>query len=149
MTELTKEEREQALRDFETKQNKRLSVGKTIVIFIASANVFLSIASAVLIFELVYLIALIVQIALSVALISGITWVRHFLAVRAILNVYNNIRVVLGVSAAFHFPVWVIVVLLAELVYWVASCIVLFVDKNVVEYMYAKKYHRKTKTVIR
>lgn len=63
--------KEQALRNFEIKQERQMRIGRIIVFIIALVNIISSIFSAFVEFNF---ISLIVQIALSIALFSGVTY---------------------------------------------------------------------------
>ena len=135
MDNLTKQEKEQALKEYEISQNKRVLVGKTIVVFIASINIILAVLSYIIDFNNFK----IAQIVFSIALISGVTWVRYFFAIGAAINAFSIFYTLWVVGSQISFPVWVTAVLVIQLVYFIASCILLFTNKNISEYMYARK----------
>jgi len=134
MESLTHREKEQAFIDFENRQKKRVVLGKMIVMLIASLNVMLAIMSAIANFNL---FALIIQIALSLALFFGVTWVRYLFAVGAALGSMLNLYLLMVVIS--EPPVWIIIFLISNIVFNIASCILLFANKCVSEFLYAQK----------
>ena len=125
--------KEQALRNFEIKQERQMRIGRIIVFIIALVNIISSIFSAFVEFNF---ISLIVQIALSIALFSGVTWVRYFFAVGTALSA------VFGLYALFttaELPIFSVVYVLAITLFSIISSILLFANKCVDEFLYSQK----------
>ncbi|MCX7708682.1 MAG: hypothetical protein N2484_02415 [Clostridia bacterium] len=136
MDELTKQEKEQAIKAFEQRQARQFKFGKAIVFTIAAVNILSALVSAFYNFNL---ISMIIQIVLSVALFAGISWVRYLFAGGAALSTMIIIYALTSVGFDSGLSVAEIVIVLACLVYSVASCIVLFASKSVSEFLYSQK----------
>ncbi|MCL2772636.1 MAG: hypothetical protein FWD71_04725 [Oscillospiraceae bacterium] len=131
MDNLTNEQNEQAA----IKQDKRLFMGKIIIICVAVINILLALLTAVakIDFE-----PMIIQIIFSVVLISRVAWFRYFFAIGAVINVIQSIYSLTANNAVLPTFTWKVIVLLISLVY-LASSIMLFISKCVREYMRDKK----------
>jgi len=134
MENVTYTEKEQALIDFENRQKKRLVVGKTIVMFIALLNVILAVMSAIANFNL---LTLVIQITLSIALFLGVIWVRYLFAIGAALGFAINLYLL--VNIVNEPTVWIILFLVLNIVFNIASCILLFANKYVSDFLYSQK----------
>jgi hypothetical protein len=134
---LTEEEKAKIMRNLDAHQEKALRTGKMIIIIIASVNIFLSLTTNLLIsFNL---LPLIVQIALSFALIAGHIWTRNFFAVGAAINVIINIQLITATAAETELPAWAPVFSWTHLTYSLACCILLFTSKSIRGYMLYKR----------
>ena len=134
MDNLTPEQKEQALMEFEAKQEKRYAIGKTIIIFVVIMDIVLSVFSAIINLNI---FTLIISIVFSIMLVSGQPVVRYLFAVKSVLNIIVISYVL--TSGEIILPTWAVVVLMAQLAYCIASSVLLFVSQCVTEYMYAKK----------
>lgn len=134
MENLNIEQREQALREIEILQKKRVLIGKRIVFLIASINIVMTIIYAVMKFNLLLVI---IQIVLSISLFFGVTWVRYFMAVVAALDSLRSLLTLIVIVG--NSPVWIIIFLFLFLAFNFSSCILLFTNKCVSEFLYFQK----------
>lgn len=128
-------EKQQALEAFEKKQNRLYIQGKIIVFVIAILNI---VSAAASVFIDLNLITLIVQIALSIALLCGVSWVRYFFAIGAGLSAFLSLYL-LCVYMDFSVHLGIAIYLMITMIYSIVSCVVLFVSKSVSEFLYAQK----------
>lgn len=128
-------EKQQALEALEKKQNRLYIQGKIIVFVIAILNI---VSAAASVFIDLNLITLIVQIALSIALLCGVSWVRYFFAIGAGLSAFLSLYL-LCVYMDFSVHLGIAIYLMITMIYSIASCVVLFVSKSVSEFLYAQK----------
>jgi len=135
MEKLTQEQKEQAMLEFRAGQERRVRVGRRIVLTIAILNIVMSVLSFFIDFNI---ISLIVQIALSIALIYGVTWVRYYLAIGFGLSGIGALYI--AGLASVRFPLWAVLFFLAYAIFLFGTCVLLFTSKSVSEYMYAKKH---------
>ena len=131
---LTQEQKEKVIENYRNKKSRQFNIGRIIVITIAAINVIMSFVSF---FIQHNFISLIIQIALSIALIMGVAWVRYLYAIGAGLSILITINL-LG-SAIDGSPIWLIIFLILELIYSIVSCILLFGNKCVSEFLYSQK----------
>lgn len=136
MEDLTIAQKDQALTEFDIWQKKRVSIGKVIVFTIALLNIIMSVIFfAVLDFKI---IPLIIEIALSISLFFSVTWVRYFMASMAAID---SLRSILGfIAVVAYSPVWLIIFLVSYIAFNLTSCIMLFTNKCVSEYLYFRKH---------
>jgi hypothetical protein len=115
---------------------EKAAVGKIILIAIAVINIVSTIfTNLILNFNL---LALVVQIALSFALMSGVNWVRYLFAVGAGLAAF--ITLIYITTPGVVLPVWMIAYFVLNTIYSIVVCVVLFVSKSVSEYIYERKH---------
>jgi len=135
----TEQEKKDALESFEQQQTRLYRTGKIIVFVIATVNVVGTVVSSFINFNF---FTLVVQIALSIALYMGVSWVRYFFAVSgaitAALNLYM-LNIIMGESGAAAEHPAVAAFLGVYTVYAIASCIILFKSRGVSEFLYAQK----------
>jgi len=134
---VTESEREKALIDFEREQQRMIRTGRAIVFTIATLNAVGAIVSAFWNFNF---FTLIIQLALSVALYAGVSWVRAYFAGSAVLVALVSLAVLAaaGQSGA-PVPPGAVAFLIGYAVYCVASGIILFKSKSVSEFLYMQK----------
>lgn len=128
-------EKQQVLEQLEKKQKRLYLQGKIIVYVIAIINIIGAVVSAFTSFNF---ISLIVQIALSIALLCGVSWVRYFFAIGAGLSGLLTLYLLFG-HIDFSVQSGIVIYLVLTLIYSIASCVVLFVSKSVSEFLYAQK----------
>ncbi len=125
---------------FEEKQIRMYERGKKLVYLIGGVNI---VDSVISFFMNYHLISLCINIALAIALVCGVTWVRYFYVVTGIINVsvlvlalfqvdYSSLNI-LGLE---WFQVLYFVV---SIVYLVAVPIILLRSKSVEEFLYRQK----------
>ena len=136
--ELTETEKQQAIEDFEAKQNRRYKRGKALVFVIAGINIIFAISSVILNFNL---IKLGIQIALSIALCCGITWVKYLFAIRSAIDAFSSLFLLLDISSSNskYVGYFVVVYLVLALCYSIASTVLLFTSKDISEFLYSQK----------
>jgi hypothetical protein len=136
MDKISSFEKEQAIKEFNLKQERQYKTGKFIVFTIATINIIGSIISAFTNFNL---FSLIIQIVLSIALFCGISWVRYLFAIGAALGAFGILYVLIGEGIRPDTPAHVVASIAAYWVYCVISSIVLFASKSVSEFLYSQK----------
>lgn len=140
--ELTEAEKQQAIEDFEANQNRRYKRGRSLVFAIAGINIIFAIISAILNFNL---ITPGIQIALSIALFCGITWVKYLFAIRSAIDAFSLLFLLLGgvmdisPSNPKYAGYFVVVYLVLALCYSIASTVLLFTSKDISEFLYSQK----------
>lgn len=138
------EKQEAELDSFEEKQRRNFERGRLLVYLIAGINILFDIITILITREFQF-IKFIIHVALSVALIYGVTWVRYLYAISGILAVVVSIMALPGVigllrGATGAAPVVVMLVLIVF--FSAASSVILLFSKSVKEYMYTKKSER-------
>lgn len=134
MDNLTEQEREKVLEEFDAKQERQYKRGRIIVFIIAIVNIIGSIVSS---FSNFNLFTLIVQIILSIALLCGVSWVRYLFAAGSALG--SILMLYALVHAGPNIPAYLTVIAVTYLIYCIISSIVLFVNKSVSEFLYRQK----------
>ena len=132
---------EPVLEEIEVSQEALYSRGKTIVAIIAAVHIVGAIISAFVQFNL---ISLVVQIALAIALLCGVTWVRYLFAVNAGLSCLTSFYLLFMGTDFTAIPSSIGRLLLGaylviSMLYSVAVCIVLFKSKAVSEFLYTQR----------
>ena len=133
---MTNEQKEQEMIEFKINLNRKLIIGKRIIVFVAITNIIMSILTAFFNFNV---FTLIIQIAFSIALISGVTWVRYLFVFGAVINIIFISYILTGLNFEFFLPIWTIIILSADLAFSIVFSILLLFNECVSEYMYAKK----------
>ncbi len=127
-------EKQQVLEQLEKEQKRLYLQGKIIVYVIAIINVIGAVVSAFTSFNF---ITLIVQIALSIALWAGVSWVRYYFAIGAGIGAFLTLYLLAHID--FSVQPGLVVYLILTLIYSIVSCVILFVSKSVSEFLYAQK----------
>ncbi len=123
--------------NYTTKLEKSERFGKVLVVIIAVLNLLAPIANVVTDFRLGTLLSLVLAGILSAALFSGVTWVRYLFALGAGINTFYMLFLLLGGALEFtggHF--WVILLMVLQLLYSVAACLLLLFSKSIKEFLY-------------
>jgi DNA-binding transcriptional MerR regulator len=131
----SKEEREQLVKDFEARQRRQFQLGRLIVFGIAGLNVLFVLIGSY--FQL-NLISILLNIAVSIALCFGVSWVRYLFIFSSALNVLRGLALLIGAAAELTLPVGLFIA--ALLAYNVASCILLIKNQAVSDFLYAQKH---------
>lgn len=133
---LSAAEKEQLKREYEQRQDKRYADGQRIIFWIATINI----AGSVLLFFFRFnFISMIIQICLSIALYRGVSWVRYLFAIGAALSVFATLGIIFGEDFGVGIAGWLMLLLFVELVYHVASAVILFTNRSVSEFLYEQK----------
>lgn len=138
------EKQEAELDSFEEKQRRNFERGRLLVYLIAGVNILFDIITILITREFEFL-KFVIHIALSVALIYGVTWVRYLYAVFGILTVVVSIMALPGLVGLLQGVTGkglVVAVLVLTVVYSAVSSVILLFSKSVKEYMYTKKSER-------
>ena len=135
MERLTNEQKEQMIKDFENKQAKMIRTGKIIVVIIASVNIIMTIITFIGNFNL---FSFTIQIAFSIALLSGVAWVRYLFAAGAAMGTVMLLYILM--SGEFYLTPALVIVLIVATAYGIICSVLLFTSKCVSEYMYAVKH---------
>lgn len=131
----SKEEREQLVKDFEVRQRRQFQLGRLIVFGIAGLNVLFVLIAAYFQFNI---ISIVLNIAVSIALCFGVSWVRYLFIFSSALNVLRGLGVLIGAADVLTLPVGLFIA--ALLAYNVASCILLIKNQAVSDFLYAQKH---------
>lgn len=133
MENLTQGEREAILEEMEKRDEKRYKTGKTIVFTIGLTNAAIAVVSFIMTFNA---LGLIVQLALSGALIYGIRWVRYLQAVNGIVNALLLFVASMSPGNSGEISTGAAVFLFLAIAYSLATAILLIKHKGVDEYYY-------------
>lgn len=134
MYKATKLEKEQALKEFQKRQEKKYKTGKAIIFIIAGLNLMGTIISAFNNFDITKFV---VQIILSMCLISGFAWARYLFAVGSALGATMMLYALVSISTNVY--VTDIVIAVFYLIYCIVCSIILFTSKSVSEYLYKQQ----------
>lgn len=138
------EKQEAELDSFEEKQRRNFERGRLLVYLIAGMNILFDIITILITREFEFL-KFVIHVALSVALVYGVTWVRYLYAVSGILTVVVSIMALPGLMGLLQGVTGkglVVAVLMLTVAYSAASSVILLFSKSVKEYMYTKKSER-------
>lgn len=138
------EKQEAELDSFEEKQRRNFERGRLLVYLIAGMNILFDIITILITQEFEFL-KFVIHVALSVALVYGVTWVRYLYAVSGILTVVVSIMALPGLMGLLQGVTGkglVVAVLMLTVAYSAASSVILLFSKSVKEYMYTKKSER-------
>lgn len=134
-------EKQQMADEYRKSQERLYTRGKIIVFIIASMNI---LSTIITFFTDFNFIKLIVQIALSIALFCGISWVRYFFAIgTGLAFVFCSYMLLSG--AAFSTVTvspekyLLLLYLVLNLCYSLISCILLLKSKSIAEFLYSQK----------
>jgi len=130
----TKEDRARAYEKFMERERKRYRLGQAIVFTIAALNVVFSLISAVL--EL-RLFSLLIQIALSVALFMGVTWVRYLFVFGAALQIFLGLNLLANAGVMLSAG-WTAFIVLQMIIAGVSGALLLF-SSAVSDFLYTQK----------
>ncbi|MDE7418419.1 MAG: hypothetical protein K2N44_19295 [Lachnospiraceae bacterium] len=139
------DEKQQAeLDEFDERQERSYERGRKLVYLIAGINI---LSDIVLIFisQEFQFIKFVIHVALSVALIYGVTWVRYLYIVSGILTILVTIMALPELVSLIRLSavsgIYVLVLVLTAC-YAVAMVVILLFSNGVKEYMYRKKSER-------
>lgn len=131
----SKEERAQLVEEFEVRQRRQFQLGRVIVFAIAGLNVLFVLLSA---FAQFNFISLVLNVAVSIALCFGVSWVRYLFIFSSALNILRGLVALIGAAAELTPLLALFLILL--LAYNVASCILLLRSQAVSDFLYAQKH---------
>lgn len=138
--EVTAEEKQRLIEKHNKSQKRLYMRGKIIVYIIAIINLVDTVITAFTNFNL---IVLIISLALTIALLCGVTWVKYFYAITYtlcyIIYLYALSSKELQLMEDGSNKTTLIVRLVILTCYTIVTSIVLFKSKAVSEYMYAKR----------
>ncbi|WP_239618577.1 helix-turn-helix domain-containing protein [Cohnella mopanensis] len=132
----TKEERELEYERYLKRSKRQYTMGKIIVFTIAGLNVVSTIVSSFVEFNL---FSLIIQIALSIALVAGVTWIRYLFAIGAALSVIIHFYMLTGGYDSSYMTSGLVILIVIQMAYSVASCLLLLRNNAVKDFLYAQK----------
>lgn len=138
------EKQEAGLDSFEKKQRRSFERGRLLVCLIVGMNILFGIITILILREFEFL-KFVVHVALSAALIYGVTWVRYLYAISGILTVVVSIWALpslIGLSQVAPGTGFIGTVLVLIGVCSAMSSAILLFSENVKEYMYTKKSER-------
>jgi len=130
---LTPEQKERALQEFNAKKQRQFEIGKVIIICVVISDILMSALSAIVNLNIGILI---MSIVFSVMLFTGNPVIRYVFAAKSLVNIGVIFYVL--TSPEIIVPTWGIVVLMTQLAYCIAASVLLFVSQCVSEYMYNK-----------
>lgn len=131
----TKEEREREYENYLKRQKRQFATGKIIVFTIAGLNVANAIISAFVDFNF---ISLIIQVAISIALVAGVTWIRYLFVIGAALSVFSNLMFLVGWDSSYMTGGLAILIVI-QIAYAAAACLLLLKSNAVSDFLYAQK----------
>lgn len=133
--------KEQALIDFDKGMKRKLKIAKLIVLNIGIMSFFIDTICFIFFwgFSFVTILAVIIQAVLSIALISGVSWVRYLFAACSFLSIMPLIACALFVMPAS--ALLAITFCIMDAIYNIICVIMLIFNKYIGEYFYAKKYN--------
>lgn len=146
---LTDEQKQRMIEEYRAKQERMHQTGKIIVFTIAIIYIVLSIAEFIVsmlsiphsagpLTGLILIFWLIVQIAWSIALCCGVSWVRYLFVIGAVIGAFVIVSDML-LGEILHTSAPAIVLAAALIVYQIACAAVLFASKSVSEFLYSQK----------
>ncbi len=130
----TKEEREQEYNRYLARQERQYTMGRAIVFSIASINVIFAILSAFTDFRF---FSLIIQVAMSIALFAGVTWVRYLFVIGSALSILLSFMVIAGYAA--EMPWGVLLLTVIQMGFSAGSAILLLRSNAVSDFLYSQK----------
>ncbi len=131
---LSEQERENALKEFDAKQDRLYKRGRIIVTSIVILNIILTIISSYFNFNI---FSLIVQVVMSVALYLGSKWARYLFIFGSAISVLTLLYAMTIISTV-EIPVILITLLICDLIYSIFCCVLLFASKGVSEFLYSQ-----------
>ncbi len=132
---ITKETREKEFKLYQEKEEKRYRTGQAIVITIAVTHVITTLCTSFINFNL---LTLIVQIALSIALVAGVSWIRYLFVIGSILSILYVVYFLFGGYASLlSMPIRIFVIF--QMLFALASAVLLLKSRCVSEFLYAQK----------
>ncbi|MEZ3464541.1 MAG: hypothetical protein K1W23_20770 [Lachnospiraceae bacterium] len=143
-TEDFDEKQEAELDAFEQRQMRSFERGKRLVWLIAGVNILFDLIN-IFVSNDFQIVQFAVHVALSAALVYGVTWVRYLYAVAGILTVIVTILALPGLVSLMQVSAVsgiYIAVLILTVCYSATSAVILLFSKSVKEYMYRKKSER-------
>lgn len=143
-TEDFDEKQEAELDAFEQRQMRSFERGKRLIWLIAGINILFDLIN-IFVSNDFQIVQFAVHVALSAALVYGVTWVRYLYAVAGILTVIVTILALPGLVSLMQVSAVsgiYIAVLILTVCYSAASAVILLFSKSVKEYMYRKKSER-------
>lgn len=143
-TEDFDEKQEAELDAFEQRQMRSFERGKRLVWLIAGVNILFDLIN-IFVSNDFQIVQFAVHVALSAALVYGVTWVRYLYAVAGILTVIVTILALPGLVSLMQVSAVsgiYIAVLILTVWYSATSAVILLFSKSVKEYMYRKKSER-------
>ena len=143
-TEDFDEKQEAELDAFEQRQMRSFERGKRLVWLIAGVNILFDLIN-IFVSNDFQIVQFAVHVALSAALVYGVTWVRYLYAVAGILTVIVTILALPGLVSLMQVSAVsgiYIAVLILTVCYSATSAVILLFSKSVKEYMYRTKSER-------
>ncbi|WP_168123715.1 MerR family transcriptional regulator [Paenibacillus sp. HB172176] len=132
----SKADRQQQYEQFVKRQAKQFQRGRAIVFLIAALNIAGTIASCFVDFRL---FSLLIQIAVSIALFAGVSWVRYLFIAGAIMSVLSGFAL-LGDENIGHAPGSLLLLFIINVIYSVVAALLLIRSESVREFLYAQKH---------
>ncbi|MBQ8600342.1 MAG: hypothetical protein IJ407_03045 [Clostridia bacterium] len=139
-------EKEQAFMDYEKKQETQMKRGKTMICLIAGFEIAIAVFNLILDFNISQLLIGAIMVGLSVALLSGYTWVRYLFAVSSGLCAFAFFAMLFMVLGDFSWVgdtlsggVRLLITSIIGLAVCLTVCLLLLFSKSVKEYMYFKR----------
>ena len=137
--DMSSAEKEQMMRESEQEQARKEARGKKIVL----AAVFINIAASIFVFTIYFSIpTLIVQMAISVLVLVGVSWIRYPFALAVF---YNGVMALFLMMSDTYYDESIMIDVIKSLivVFGNVGGVILFINKSVGEYLYAKKRSRE------
>ena len=138
--EESKDEKEASYQEFLMRQERQYRLGKGIVFTLAILNILASAGSMVLDFSFRTLFSLGVQIALSIALCCGVSWVRWLFAAGSVLGAAAMLGLLFQPDFWQIGSAFLTVFVFINLAFAIATALLLIFSKAVREFLYGQKY---------
>ncbi len=127
-----------AVEEYEKNYQKRYKTGKTIVSVIVIINLLATAVSAIIDFNL---FTVIFNVAISIALFLGVSWIRYLCSVFCVLDSFLYLYLITNLSSYPQdtLTVSLIVWFAALIIYKIAVAVLIAFNKNVADFLYAQK----------
>ena len=135
---MEKQTKQQAIEEFEKFQEKQFKQGKVIVNIIVFVNIAVAVISLFTNFRLG---SFILDIAISVLLLMGYSWVKYVTGISQGLGAFVAFIALFSLLSNFDIKEILVTIILALLTaYKATSCVLLLFNKGVADYLYYKRY---------
>jgi hypothetical protein len=133
--QVTKEDRERALEQYQRRQERQYLIGKIIVYTIATIHIISTLISAIIDFSL---FSFVIQLALGIALFAGVTWVRYLFVLGAGLSIFIGLALVSEGYLSEVSPGF-IGLFAVQMIYPIIASVLLLAHSGVKEFLYSQK----------
>jgi len=141
MENLTAIQKEQDLKNFEIKQNRRLLIGKIIVLMTIISSILIVFIDLIIFnnFNFLNIFDIVANVIFSLLLYLGIVWIKYLFVVFAAYNLYNIVVLFLNLLS-YKASLGALIFVSFIILYNFSVCILLLINKYVQEFLYSQKY---------